>query len=203
MTNLFTTKTNFTAGELSPDLLGRTDLGSYANGALKLDNVFIDPTGGIHRRPGLQYLQTLTGRTRLVSYEQDSQHSYLFLISDHQTKIYQNEELMATLTTPWTTAQLDKLSWCALSDGLIVVHEEISPYRFTLKNNAWNGGNFEFLNASGYIHQPYHRFCEDAVTMASSGCGGNVTLTTSADVFKSSHIGKQFNQTITKYNIFL
>ncbi len=192
MTNLFTTKTNFTAGELSPDLLGRADLGSYANGALKLDNVFIDPTGGIHRRPGLQYLQTLTGKTRLVSYEQDSKHSYLFLISDHQTKIYQNEELVATLTTPWTTLQLDKLSWCALSDGLIVVHEEVCPYRFTLKNDTWNGDNFEFLNTSGYIHQPYHRFCGDAVTMASSGCGGNVTLTTSADVFNATHIGKQF-----------
>ena len=62
MTNLFTTKTNFTAGELSPDLLGRADLNAYANGALKLENVFIDPTGGVHRRPGLQYLKTLTGK---------------------------------------------------------------------------------------------------------------------------------------------
>ena len=83
MTNLFTTKTNFTAGELSPELLGRADLNAYANGALKLENVFIEPTGGIHRRPGLQYLQTLMGKTRLVSFEQDSQNAYLFLITNH------------------------------------------------------------------------------------------------------------------------
>ena len=41
MTNLFTAKTNFTAGELSPDLLGRVDLTSYNNGAQILENVFI------------------------------------------------------------------------------------------------------------------------------------------------------------------
>ena len=88
MTNLFTTKTNFTAGELSADLLGRADLNAYANGALKLENVFIDPTGGIHRRPGLQYLQTLTGKTRLISYEQDSSHAFLFLISKNRFEYF-------------------------------------------------------------------------------------------------------------------
>ena len=192
MTNLFTTKTNFTAGELSADLLGRADLNAYANGALKLQNVFIEPTGGIHRRPGLQYLQTLTGKTRLISYEQDSSHTYLFLISNEQTKIYKDETLVTTLTTPWTTAQLDKISWCALSDGLIVVHAKVQPYRFKLSGNSWTGGNFGFLNTSGYIHQPYTRFVADNVTMSSSGCGGNVTLVTSANVFNSNHVGKQF-----------
>ena len=192
MTNLFTTKTNFTAGALSPDLLGRADLNAYANGALTLENVFIEPTGGVHRRPGLQYLHTLTGKTRLISYEQDSQHAYLFLIAHQQTKIYQNETLVATLTTPWTTTQLGKLAWCALSDGLIVVHEDVQPYRFTLSGSTWSGGNFTFLNADGYLHQPYYRFVADNVTMASSGCGGTVTLTASANVFNNNHIGKQF-----------
>ena len=192
MTNLFTTKTNFTAGELSPELLGRADLNAYANGALKMENVFIEPTGGIHRRPGLQYLQTLTGKTRLISYEQDSGHAYLFLIGNEQTKIYQNETLVASISTPWTTTQLDKLSWCALSDGLIVVHEEVQPYRFTLSGDTWSGANFAFLTAESYLHQPYYRFVADNVTMASSGCGGTVTLTTSGDVFKASHVGKQF-----------
>ena len=44
MTNLFTSKTNFTSGELSQDLLGRVDLKSYDNGALSLKNVFIEVT---------------------------------------------------------------------------------------------------------------------------------------------------------------
>ena len=56
MSSLFTQKTNFSGGELSHDLLGRVDLTSYANGALTLTNVFIEPTGGVHRRPGLKFV---------------------------------------------------------------------------------------------------------------------------------------------------
>ena len=61
MTNLFSSKTNFSAGELSTDLLGRVDLTAYANGAMCLKNVFLEPTGGIHRRPGLKYVADLGG----------------------------------------------------------------------------------------------------------------------------------------------
>ncbi len=39
-----THKTGFTAGEISPRLLGRGDLRAYANGAAKLRNVFLHRT---------------------------------------------------------------------------------------------------------------------------------------------------------------
>lgn len=42
-------KTSFTAGELAPELLGRSDLRAYENGARKLRNVVILPTGGLSR----------------------------------------------------------------------------------------------------------------------------------------------------------
>ena len=45
-------KTNFTGGEIAPDLLGRGDLKAFDNGARTLTNVFIDPTGGLSRRAG-------------------------------------------------------------------------------------------------------------------------------------------------------
>ncbi len=44
--------TNFTAGELDPDLLGRTDLKNYFNAAEKLRNVLVVPQGGAERRAG-------------------------------------------------------------------------------------------------------------------------------------------------------
>ena len=50
MTRIRQIKTTFTSGEVSPDLLGRGDLRAYENGAAKLRNVFIQPTGGIKRR---------------------------------------------------------------------------------------------------------------------------------------------------------
>ena len=46
-------KTSFAAGELAPELLGRGDLRAWENGARRLRNVFLQPTGGVTRRPGL------------------------------------------------------------------------------------------------------------------------------------------------------
>ena len=44
--------TNFTAGELSPRLDGRTDVGKYFNGC-KLQNFVVHPHGGASRVPAL------------------------------------------------------------------------------------------------------------------------------------------------------
>lgn len=60
MTTLRLLKTSFTAGEVAPPLLGRSDLAAYENGAARLRNVFIHPTGGVTRRAGLRHV----GRAR-------------------------------------------------------------------------------------------------------------------------------------------
>lgn len=51
MSNNVSVKTNFTAGQVSPLIYGRGDLGIFENGARTLENVIIHPTGGISRRP--------------------------------------------------------------------------------------------------------------------------------------------------------
>ena len=49
MTRAFILQTNFSAGELDPRMLGRTDLRSFENGAAKLRNVVVETTGGVRR----------------------------------------------------------------------------------------------------------------------------------------------------------
>ena len=53
MTRAFISQTNFSAGELDPRMLGRTDLRSFENGAATLRNVVVETTGGVRRRPGM------------------------------------------------------------------------------------------------------------------------------------------------------
>jgi len=48
-------QTNFTAGEISPKLYGRSDIDRYRNAAEILENVIIMVQGGVQRRPGLRY----------------------------------------------------------------------------------------------------------------------------------------------------
>ena len=192
MSNLFTAKTNFTAGELSQDLLGRVDLKSYDNGALELKNVFIEPTGGVYRRAGLKYVATLPKTGRLITYEKSSAETYLIVLEGGQTQIYLNNTLVATLTTPWTESQVTSVRWCQGGDGVYLVHPDVAPQKLVLSGSTWSLTPFAFLTADGCVLQPYHKFCDDGVTLAATAVTGSVTLTASASVFKAKHVGRQF-----------
>jgi len=52
-------QTSFASGELSPLLKGRTDLEQYYKGAETAENVVIVPQGGVKRRPGTQFVESI------------------------------------------------------------------------------------------------------------------------------------------------
>ena len=52
-------QTSFASGELSPLILGRTDLEQYYKGAQDAQNVVIVPQGGVKRRPGTQFVESI------------------------------------------------------------------------------------------------------------------------------------------------
>ena len=69
MTRARLVKTSFTAGELDPRLLGRLDLKAQEDGASRLRNVIVHPTGGVTRRPGTAYAATVPGGLRLIPFD--------------------------------------------------------------------------------------------------------------------------------------
>lgn len=64
--------TNFTAGELSPRLDGRTDVSKYFNGCKKLQNFVVHPHGGASRRPGTIFVNDQRYHEGLGSYDRNS-----------------------------------------------------------------------------------------------------------------------------------
>ena len=192
MTNLFTAKTNFTSGELSQNLLGRVDLKAYDNGALSLKNVFIEPTGGIYRRPGLKYISALSGTGRLIAFEKSPTENYLIVLQNQTAQIFLNNELVTTLSTPWRTSQLFQVRWCQGGDTLYLVHPNTIPRKLVLSDSTWTLKSFSFLKENGCILQPYHKFCDDDVTITTSDITGNITLTASSSVFRDAHVNQQF-----------
>ena len=61
-------QTSFASGELSPLLLGRTDLEQYYKGAQTAEGVVIVPQGGVKRRPGTEYIDSVpAGLSRVTS----------------------------------------------------------------------------------------------------------------------------------------
>lgn len=191
MTSLTQVKTNFTAGEISTRLLGRGDLRAYDNGALRLDNLFIHPTGGVTRRAGLYHIDTLPGGGRLAPFEFNTEQTYVLVFGDRVLRIYRDGVLRATLTdTPWQLSQLNQLSWTQSADTLLVVHPDLPPRKINRSDDTiWTITDWVFVTESGAERRPFYRFADPDVTLAASATTGSVTLTASAALFTPEHEG--------------
>lgn len=194
MTRINLLQTNFTSGALDPRLLGRSDLRSQENGAAKLQNVFVETTGGARRRSGMAYLATAAGRGRLATFEPSSGGTYLFAFSDLQLDIFEGQAPLATLTTPWTEGEINQISWAQFGDSILVTHPDHAPQQISkISDINWTIADLEFSEKeSGLTCEPFARFASDDVTLAASATSGTVTLTTSDDVFVAEHLGAVF-----------
>ncbi|MGN1091537.1 MAG: hypothetical protein ACI4RJ_03520, partial [Alphaproteobacteria bacterium] len=185
-------KTNFTAGEVSYDLLGRADLSAYDNGALELKNVFISPIGGIERRAGLRYVASLpSSAVRLIPFEFNTEQTYLFVLSDKRADIYKNEELLQTLQTPWNAQDLGQIRWTQSADTLLIVHSNYAPMTIVRDNNE-NFSVSEWLfdyATDGSKLCPFENFTGNEILMSSSAATGNTVLTTDKDFFNDNYVG--------------
>jgi hypothetical protein len=181
-------KTTFTAGEVSPELLGRGDLRAYDNGAKRLRNVFIQPTGGVTRRAGLRYVDTLPASGRLISFEFNTEQTYLLVLTDARLDIYFNGVLTTTLAAPWSAAQVPQVAWTQSADTLLMVHPDLPPKRLTRSGlGVWALSDWVCYSKDNVTEQPYYKFSDTAVTLTPSATTGTITLTASAAVFEAGH----------------
>ncbi len=183
-------KTTFTAGEVAPELLGRGDLRAYDNGAMKLRNLFIHPTGGVSRRAGLRHIDSIPGQGRLVSFEFNTEQTYLLVITDFRIHIYLDGVKITELSTPWSNAQIPQIAWTQSADTLLLTHPETIPKKMVrLSASNWELQDWTFFTDKGILYQPYYKFADSEVTLTPSGTSGTISLTSSSDIFTSGHIG--------------
>ncbi|HET6469730.1 MAG TPA: hypothetical protein VFG43_15255, partial [Geminicoccaceae bacterium] len=195
MTLAHVTQTNFTAGELAPELLGRLDLRSYENGAARLRNVVVLPTGGVSRRPGTAYVDTVAGPGRLVALEAGPDRTYLLVFTDFQVDVYLDGAKLATVETPWSEAQLGQIAWAQYQASLLVCHPDVRPQRIVRESDSlWTISAWSFVVAPAGTRQPYEKFVAPEVALQASGTTGTVTVTTSQPVFFAEHQGTIFRR---------
>jgi hypothetical protein len=191
MTRLRQIKTTFTSGEISRRLLGRGDLAAYENGALSLRNVFIHPTGGITRRSGLAYIDTVPGNGRLIDFEFNTDQTYLLVLTDLQMDIYQDGVKIETIVTPWSEPHLTQINWTQSADTLLICHPDIQPQKLTRSGaGAWSLSPWVFhTDDNGVNRQPMFKHAESSVTLNPSGSSGTITITASTNIFNPLHAG--------------
>ena len=85
--------TNFTGGELSPRLDGRTDLTKYTSGCATLENLVVYPHGSAARRPGSTFVAEVAdsdNKTRLIPFEFSTTQTYMLEFSNLKMRVYKD-----------------------------------------------------------------------------------------------------------------
>ncbi|WP_375318945.1 hypothetical protein [Candidatus Tisiphia endosymbiont of Oplodontha viridula] len=82
---VYSQKNNFSGGELTPTIEGRTELALYQNGVKKLINFMLLPSGGIMRRHGTQFVHLFTDNVpkKMAAVMFSRKLSYLLVFESH------------------------------------------------------------------------------------------------------------------------
>lgn len=194
--------TNFTAGELSPLLSSRIDSDAYKNGVKTLRNFRIRSQGGITRRPGTQYLQTLTNiQYQSEPYIYDEDEAYILLLSNTKAEIIDVSDpsnIAQTITScPWTTAMIGDIKVAQSGDTMIITHPDMATQKLTRTAvDTFSLSDYTFDVHDGFVHQPYYKFAGAGVTLTpQSGNAGDQTITASSSIFSSDWVGEEIEFT--------
>ena len=194
--------TNFTAGEITPLLSSRVDSNAYKNGVKSLKNFRILSQGGIRRRGGFRYLQELSDISyQTETYIYDEDEAYILLFSNGQLDVVDVTTPTAiadTITScPWTTAMIGELSVAQSGDTMIIVHPDMEMQKLTRTAvDTFNLVDYQFDSSNNYIHQPYFRFVDPAVTLTPQNSNtGSQNITASTSIFDSTWVGEEIEFT--------
>ena len=149
-------KSNFSAGELSPRMVGRVDLDKYYQGCDTLENFLIYPQGGIYRRPGTRFVAIAKNPTddiHLIPFRFSSIQNYVLEMGNLYTRFYRNGGQIQSagnpveLVTPYAVADTALLKWAQSADTLYLAHSTYAPQKITrTSDTAWNIQRIDFLD---------------------------------------------------------
>ena len=187
--------TNFTAGELSPRLDGRTDLEKYLNGVKKMENLIVHPHGGASRRPGTKFVREVKNSAhncRLIPFEFNVTQAYILEFGNEYFRIHKDGGTVVDgssdpieVTTPYGEDELADLKFTQSADVMYLVHPLFAPRKITrTSHTAWSIAEVAFERG------PMQDDNTGTVTFLASGRTGNVNVTASSSTFVSTDVGR-------------
>lgn len=138
MSKVVTIQTDFTAGELSPRLLARTDLDLYKKGTKTFENMICLPHGGSQRAPGFIFVDELydsTQKGQLFRFVYSRSSAYLIVMNGGQIQFIKDRAFITTgspatryqITCPYSEAELPFVKKCQVGTKVYFTHPDHPP----------------------------------------------------------------------------
>lgn len=195
-------QTNFTGGEWTPRLVGRTDISKYQNACLKLDNFIVQPHGGIIRRSGTRFVKETKfsdRKFRLIPFTFSNEQSYVIEFGNLYIRLYRDRGRLEPtpgtaleFVSPFGEACLPNISYTQSADILYLVESDVKPQELQrLADTDWQFVDFDFTDG------PYLVQNTTTTTLNPSGTTGSITIVASSatginggDGFLESDVGR-------------
>lgn len=194
---------SFNAGELSPRLAGRVDVGKVGNGCKILENFIPLVQGPAVRRAGTRFvaeIKTSSQQSWLMKFEYNVSQSYAIEFGHYYLRFYTNRGQLLSLGSPYEIASPYSSSDLTAADGtfnlrfvesndvIYLCHpsyaprklSRLAPANWTLTTVQPSNGPFKTINTTS------------TTVYASAATGTGITLTASASIFSSALVGSLF-----------
>jgi hypothetical protein len=202
--------TNFSSGELDPLLRARIDLDQYQKGAETLQNVLVQPQGGVTRRPGSRHLFELPSAanpqngTRMIDFEFDVNNSYMLVFVNQRMYVFTDGALVTNINgsgndflavTAITSSVIPTMCWTQSANTLIVTEQTINPVRILRGGNdsTWTVSNLAFDSIPKHAFTLSFPSVAAAGTLTTNAVAGSVVLTSQNAIFAATDVGQYIN----------
>ena len=191
-------QTSFNGGELSPRVLGNTEIDRYAKGLRQCRNAYPTMHGGVKRRPGFRYtlpaINNSPGGSLLVPFVQGRAQAWMLEFGDGITggeiRVY-NADGTSTgivLASPYSASLLDQLDWAQSDSTLYLFFPFLPVHRLQrLAGGQWVLSELDLIqppfSEGGFRETPF-------ATLSASTVGTGRTVTALANVFLAADVGR-------------
>ncbi len=185
MGNINYIQTNFTSGEVSPQIEGRVDIAKYQNSCATLNNVFVRVFGGAYRRPGTYYAATTklsTNITRVIPFQFSTTQAYVIEAGHQYFRFFKDSGVLLStnpveITTAYTSSNLFNLQYAQNADTMYITSVSYpvqkltrsSHYLWSLAEVNFTGGPWMSDNSDESAFMKASSFSVGAVTVTASG----------------------------------
>jgi len=128
---------SFISGEIGPRFQGRVDLDLFYQSAKTIKNWIILPGGGVENRAGTKYVDNVCDSDQRLVLFSTGGSNYIFIFCNLKIFIIKDGAVLQQyltdyyITSPYTTANLWKLSFAQSADALYITSEDYQTRKLT------------------------------------------------------------------------
>lgn len=190
---------NFTGGEWTPLLDGRTDLEKYDSACRTMENIRPLPYGGGKLRGGLQYIAAARYAdkvSRVIAFNFSTGTRFVIELGDLYLRFFSNKVqvtsggLPYTVVSPYTAAQVFDVHVKQINDVMYLCHPDVPTYKLSrVTDTNWTLEEVEWTYPP--MREENTTACKLAIDTVSVGTGRTVTAT-GGTPFVAGHVGAYF-----------